>query len=144
MAAITINKRAGFDYEILETYEAGIVLEGHEVKSIRSGRIDLQGSFAVVRNAELWLLNVHISPYQPLNTPSGYDPNRSRKLLLGKQEIKTLVGRLNQKGLTLVPLKVYTRRGLMKIELGLARHRKKHDKREVLKRRDAEREIRSR
>jgi SsrA-binding protein len=89
----------------------------------------------------VWLLNAHISPYQPLNTRESYDPNRSRKLLLNRVEIRQLIGKTSQKGLTLVPLKVYTKKSLIKVEIGLARHRKKHDKREVLKKRDAKREI---
>lgn len=141
MSVITANKRTSFDYDILESYEAGLALEGHEVKSVKNGHINLQGSFVVIRNGEAWLLNAHISPYQPLNTRESYDPDRSRKLLLRKEEIRQLIGKTSQKGLTLVPLKVYTKRSLIKIEIGLVRHRKKHDKREVIKRRDASREI---
>lgn len=141
MPAITTNKRAAFDYEILESYEAGIVLKGHEVKSVKNGHIDLQGSFVVIRNREAWLLNAHISPYQPLNIRESYDPERSRKLLLRRGEIRQLIGKASQKGLTLVPLKVYAKKSLIKIEIGLARHRKKQDKREVLKKRAMQREI---
>src|SRR3989338_9690590 len=102
---IAINRRAYFDYEILETYESGISLLGFEAKSIKSGRINLTGSFAVVRNNEVWLLNATVSALQPKNIPTDYDPTRSRKLLLHKSEIKELIGKSAQKGLTIVPLK---------------------------------------
>lgn len=142
MPELAINRKARFDYEILEAYEAGIELLGQEVKSVKAGRINLQGSFVVFRAGEAWLLNAHIPPYQPANAPPQYDPDRLRKLLLNRRELNALAGRLNQKGLTLVPLKVYTKKGLVKIEVGLARHRRKIDKRELLKKREAVREMR--
>lgn len=135
------NKRAYFDYEILEKIEAGIVLQGHEVKSVKLGRMALEGSYATMRNGELFLLNAHIPPYQPLNTPGTYDPRKTRKLLLSKQELRKLYGETLQKGLTLLPLRVYTKNGFVKIELGLARHRKKGDKRELLKKRATQKEM---
>ena len=138
---IASNRRAYFDYEILETYEAGIELFGFEVKAVKSGRINLTGAYAVVKDNEVWLLNATISPYQARNTPADYDPTRSRRLLLHKSEIKELIGKSAQKGLTIVPLKVYTKRGRIKISLGLAKHKKSSDKRETIKRREAEREI---
>lgn len=141
MNDIAVNRRAYFDYEILETYEAGIELFGFEVKAVKTGHINLAGSYAVIRNSEAWLLNATIPAYQPKNTPPDYDPTRSRRLLLHKSEIKELIGKAAQKGLTIVPLKVYTKRGRVKILVGLAKHRKKADKREVIKRREAEREI---
>jgi len=141
MPVIAVNRRALFDYEILEAYEAGIVLTGQEVKAVKTGHINLQGAFVVIRNDEAWLLNAHIPPYQTANAPSGYDPDQSRKLLLNRKELSALPGKTSQKGLTLVPLRVYTKKGFVKVEIGLARHRKKHDKRELIKRRDAEREI---
>ncbi len=141
MPVITANKRAYFDYQILETYEAGIELEGFEVKSIKTGRINLAGSYAVIRNNQVWLLNVDIPPYQPKNTPADYESKRSRRLLLRRSEIKNLIGRVQEKGLTLMPLRVYTKNRKVKIEIGLAKSRKKQDKRELLKKRDAEREI---
>ncbi len=141
MPVITANKRAYFDYQILETYEAGIELEGFEVKSIKTGRINLAGSYAVIRNNQVWLLNVDIPPYQPKNTPADYESKRSRRLLLRRSEIKNLIGRVQEKGLTLIPLRVYTKNRKVKIEIGLAKSRKKQDKRELLKKRDAEREI---
>ncbi|MDP3795244.1 MAG: SsrA-binding protein SmpB [bacterium] len=142
MPAITANKRALFDYEILERYEAGMVLSGQEVKSVKTGHVNLRGAFVVIKDGEAWLLNAHIPPYQVLNAPEAYTPTASRKLLLKRREIEYLRGKISQKGLTIVPLKVYTSHGVIKIEIGLARHRKKADKRELLKKRDAEREIR--
>ena len=142
MNEISANRRAYFDYEILETYEAGVALLGHEVKSIKTGHINLAGSYAVIRNNEAWLLNATVSPYQGKNTSPDYDPTRSRQLLLHKSEIKELIGATAKKGLTIVPLRVYTKRNRVKILIGLARHKKKGDKREVIKKRETEREIR--
>lgn len=140
---IAANKRAYFDYEILETYEAGIELKGFEVKSVKNGRINLAGSYAIIRNNEIWLLNADIPAYQPKNAPIDYDSKRTRRLLLKKSEIKNLIGRIHEKGLTLTPLKVYTKdeTGKIKIEIGLAKSRKKANKRELIKKRDVEREI---
>lgn len=141
---ITTNKRAYFDYEILETFEAGIELKGFEVKAIKSGRINLAGSYAIVRNNQIWLLNADIPPYQPKNMPEDYDSKRTRRLLLKKSEIKNLIGRIQEKGLTLVALKVYTKakQGKIKIEIGLARSRKIRDKRQLIKERESRREMR--
>ena len=139
---ITTNKRAYFDYEILETYEAGIELKGFEVKAIKSGRINLAGSHAIIRDNQIWLLNSDIPPYQPKNTPLDYDSKRTRRLLLKKSEIKNLIGRVQERGLTLVPLKVYTKHQKVKVEIGLGKSRKKADKRELIKKREVEREIR--
>jgi len=136
-----VNRRAYFDYEILETYEAGVELYGFEVKAIKTRRLNLAGSFAVVKNNEVWLLNATIPPYQAKNTPPDYNPSRSRRLLLHKYEIKELVGKSAQKGLTIVPLKAYTKLGRVKISVGLAKHKKGADKREVIKKRETEREI---
>jgi len=138
---IATNKRAFFDYQILETYEAGIELKGYEVKSIKNGRINLAGSYAVLKNNQVWLINADVPPYQPKNTPSDYDPKRSRRLLLRKTEIKGLIGQIQEKGLTLGPLKVYTKNRKIKIEIGLAKSRKKVDKRELIKKRETEKEI---
>ena len=138
---IATNKRAFFDYQILETYEAGIELKGYEVKSIKNGRINLAGSYAVLKNNQVWLINADVPPYQPKNTPSDYDPKRSRRLLLRKTEIKGLIGQIQEKGLTLVPLKVYTKNRKIKIEIGLAKSRKKVDKRELIKKREYKKEI---
>ncbi len=138
---IATNKRAYFDYQILESYEAGIELLGFEVKAIKSGRINLAGSYVVIRDNQAWLLNADIPPYQPLNTPANYDSKRTRRLLLKKSEIKNLIGRTQEKGLTLVPLKVYTKNRRIKILVALAKSKKATDKRETIKKRDIEREI---
>ena len=143
MSVIATNKRAHFDYEILETYEAGIELRGFEVKSIKTGRINLAGSYVIIRDNQARLLNADIPAYQPKNMPVDYDPKRSRRLLLNKSEIKNLIGRVQEKGLTLVPLRVYTKgkAGKIKIEIGLGKSRKKADKRQLIKKREVEREI---
>lgn len=142
MTDISVNRRAYFDYQILETYEAGIELFGFEVKAVKTGHVNLAGSYAVIKDNGAWLLNATIPPYQPKNTPADYDPGRSRRLLLHKSEIKELIGKAAQKGLTIVPLRMYTKRGRVKILIGLARHKKAADKRETIKKRDTEREIR--
>lgn len=136
-----INRRASFDYEILETFEAGIELRGFEVKAIKSGRVNLLGSFVIVRNNEAWLINASIPAYQAANTPKDYDPMRSRKLLLHKSQIKEMLGSTSRRGLTLVPLKMYNKNKLIKLLVGFARSKKKSDKREVIKKRETEREI---
>ena len=130
---ITTNKRAYFDYEILETYEAGIELLGAEVKSIRTGRINLAGSYVLIRGNNIRLLNADIPPFQPKNTPEDYNSKRTRRLLLNKSEIKNLIGRIHEKGLTLMPLKVYTKNRKIKIEIGLAKSRKKQIKENLLR-----------
>lgn len=141
MSELSVNRRAAYDYEILQTYEAGMSLLGFEVKSVKAGRMTLAGAFAVIRGNEAILLNASIPPYQQKNTPESYDPSRSRRLLLHKAEIRELIGASAQKGLTIVPLKVYSKRNRVKILLGLGRHKKKGDKRETIKKREAEREI---
>lgn len=141
MKPLTENRKAYFDYEILKTYVAGIVLFGFEVKSIKSGRMNLKGSFVVLKGSEFYLLNADIPPYQPKNTPANYESQRSRKLLLHKSEINELIGKSKEKGLTLVPLKVYTIRGKIKIEFGIARGKKKYEKREKIKERETEKEM---
>jgi SsrA-binding protein len=135
------NKRARFDYEILETLEAGIVLEGQEVKSVRANHASLKGAFVVIKDGEAFLLNATISQYQPKNTPSGYDPERSRKLLIKKEDINRLMGKIKEKGLTLVAIKMYNKRGFIKLEIGIGKGKKKFDKRESLKKKDVKREI---
>ncbi len=140
MPIITTNKRAYFDYEILETYEAGIELKGYEVKSVKNGRINLAGSYAIIRGNEIWLLNADIPAYQPKNAPPDYDSKTTRRLLLKKLEIKNLIGRIHEQGLTLIPLKVYTKKRKIKLEIGLAKSRKKFDKRELIKKREIKRE----
>ena len=115
MAIHAVNRRALYDYEVLETYEAGIELFGFEVKAIKNGRLNLSGSYVVIKNNEAWLLNAAVAPYQPRNTPADYNETRSRRLLLKKAEIKELVGKSAQKGLTLVPLRVYDKKSRIKL-----------------------------
>ncbi len=136
------NKRAYFDYHILEKFEAGIVLSGPETKAAKIGRLNLAGSFVIIKNNEAWLINAQIPPYQAGNTPKGYEPARNRKLLLSKKEIKTLVGKTKESGLTVVPLRAYIKGNRIKLEIGLARHKKMADKRETIKKRETEREMR--
>ncbi|MBE3587291.1 MAG: SsrA-binding protein SmpB [Thermoanaerobacteraceae bacterium] len=138
---VTVNRKARHDYHVLETYEAGIALTGTEVKSLRAGRANLQDSFARVENAELFLYNMHISPYEQGNR-FNHEPKRPRKLLMHKYEIRRLLGKSREKGLALVPLKVYFNdRGKAKVELALARGKKLYDKREDMAARDARREM---
>ncbi|MFZ4619856.1 MAG: SsrA-binding protein SmpB [Bacteroidota bacterium] len=139
--ATVSNRRARFEYEILDSYEAGIVLKGSEVKSLRVGKANLQDSYAVVKDNEVWLMNMHISPYEQANQ-FNHEPTRTRKLLLTKAEISKLHSKSNEKGLTLVPLKLYFKKGIVKVELGIAKGKKLHDKRESIKERDVEREMR--
>jgi SsrA-binding protein len=142
MDTISENRRARFDYDITETYEAGIELRGYEVKSAKGGRLQIAGARVLIRGGEAWLVNSHLPPYQPKNTPSDYEENRARRLLLTKEEIKKLGGALQEKGLVLVPLEAYLKHGFIKIKLGLGRSRKKSDKREVIKKRAHVREMR--
>jgi len=137
---VVANRRARHDYHLEETYEAGLQLVGSEVKSLRAGRASLQDAYAKVRGEELWLVNMHIAPYEQAG-PFNHDPLRPRKLLLHKSEIRRLVGKVKERGCTLVPLRVYFRRGLAKVELALARGKKQYDKRADLRRREAEREV---
>ncbi len=141
MSVHSINKRAEFDYEILERFEAGILLSGHEVRSIRAGHVNLLGARAIIRGNELYVVGMQIPSFQPGNEPSGYDAERTRKLLLNKEEILRLLGK-TQSGLTLVVTKLYSKNRFLKLELGLARTKKKYDKRETIKKRETEREIR--
>jgi len=134
------NRKAWHDYQILETYEAGMVLTGTEVKSLRAGRANLKDSFARIADSELWLENMHISPYEQGNR-FNHDPKRARKLLMHKNEIMRLWGRTREKGLALIPLKVYFKDGRAKVELALARGKKIYDKREEIARREARREL---
>jgi SsrA-binding protein len=136
-----INRKASFDYDILETFEVGIVLKGTEIKSIREGRTNLKDSYAIIRNNELFLLNMHISHYEKGNI-FNHDETRTRKLLMHKKEINKLSGKLEQGGLTLIPLKLYFKKNKAKILLGLAKGKKSYDKREAIKKKDMEREIR--
>jgi SsrA-binding protein len=137
----SLNRQAYHNYHILETLEAGLVLRGTEVKSIREGKVNLKDSYGLVKNGEVWLLNCHISPYSHGNRMN-HDPLRTRKLLLHRSEIRKLVGKTSERGLTLVPVKIYFRRGRAKCEIALAKGKKLYDKRETEKRKTAEREAR--
>lgn len=141
MTELAKNKKAYFDYEILETFQAGLALQGFEVKAIKGGKINLSGSFVIIRGGEAYLLNADIPPYQPKNTPEGYDSKKTRTLLLKKREILRLAGLSQQKGLTLIPLRVYTSRNLVKLEFGLCRGKKQYEKRESIKKREVQRRI---
>lgn len=136
------NRKARADFEILQTFQAGIELQGSEVKSIRAGRVNLRDSFARVRRGEVYLLNMHISPLAHSHGQVfGHDPTRDRKLLMHRAEIRKLLGSIDEKGLTLVPLKMYLKDGWVKVDLGIARGKKLYDKREDLKKKEAKREI---
>ncbi|MCK5332530.1 SsrA-binding protein SmpB [Candidatus Parcubacteria bacterium] len=137
MPTYAINKRANFDYEILEKKEGGLVLAGYEVKSIKTGHISLKGAFVTIHENEAYLTNTNIPAYQVANMPKEYDPNRSRKVLIHKREIKSLLEKISQKGLTLVPIRVYSTRGLIKLEFGVGKGKRKIDKRENIKKREA-------
>lgn len=141
MSSLAFNKRGSFDYDIGEKFEAGIELKGYEVKSVKNGHMQIAGSYVVIRHNEASLINSIVPPYQPKNTPKEYDPARSRRLLLTKKEIDYLTGKLHEKGLTLLPLEVYTKRGLIKLKLGLGKPLKKTDKRDVIRKREAQKEI---
>ncbi len=140
MKVLARNKRALHDYHILESYEAGIVLLGPEVKSVRAGKASLAESYATVDRGEVWLHDLHISPYAPASRENP-DPVRPRKLLLHRREIRRLIGATQQKGQTLVPLELYLKDGKVKVKLALARGKKLHDKRESIRKRETEREI---
>ena len=138
---VATNRRARHDYTIEETFEAGIVLTGSEVKSLRSGRASLTEAFARVRDGEVWLENLHIPPYQQADTKSSYDPRRDRKLLLHREQIERLIGKTQERGLTLVPLRLYFTRGLAKLELGLGRGKRMYEKRQAIAEREHRREM---
>lgn len=138
---VATNRKARHEYEVLDTFEAGLVLRGPEVKSLREGKVGFQDAFARVEGGEVWLHSLHISPYEQANR-FNEDPLRPRKLLLHRQEILRLIGKVEEKGLTLIPLTIYFRRGYAKVTLALARGRKTYDKREKLKRKTQEDEAR--
>jgi SsrA-binding protein len=138
--SVARNKRARHDYHILETLEAGLVLTGTEVKSLRDGRANISDAYGNLRDGEVFLLNLHISPYDR-GGYSNHDPNRTRKLLLHRKEIRRLIGAVERQGLTLIPLELYFKNGVAKVALALAKGKKLHDKRETERTRDAEREM---
>jgi len=137
---ITTNRKARHDYHILETMEAGIALKGTEVKSLRAGRANLKDSYAAVENEELFLFGMHISPYDFGNIYN-HEPTRTRKLLMHKKEIRRLIGKIEERGMTLVPLKLYFSKGRAKVELGLAKGKRQYDRRADIAKRDADREM---
>ena len=141
MTIFAENRKAHFDYEILDTFEDGLVLSGAEVKSIKNGRMNLTGSYINFHNSELYLIGAFIAPYQPKNQPADYDPSRSRKLLLRKKEIVSLIGKIKPKGLTLIPLKAYNKGRRIKLEFAAARGKKQYDKREVIAKRETARKL---
>jgi SsrA-binding protein len=150
MTVLAYNKRANFDYEISDVYEAGIVLYGHEVKSVKTGHISLKGSFVVMKSQggnklpEAHLVNAHIPIYKyAASQVKDYDPTRPRKLLLKKKEISYLVGKKHEQGLTLVPIKLYTKHSLLKVQFGVGKGKKKIDKRETIKKRELDRSLRT-
>jgi SsrA-binding protein len=140
MRPLVENKKARLEYELLETFDAGIELLGFEVKSLRAGKATLVGARVVIRAGEAYLVGATISPYQERNTPSSYEPDRTRRLLLTKRELNELAGRESGKELTIIPVMVYNK-GKLKLQIAVARKKKKHDKRETLKERDAKRSI---
>ena len=140
--SIAENRKAFHDYHILETFEAGVVLLGTEVKAIREGNVNLRDSFARLEEGEVWIYNVHINPYSHRGY-ADHEPTRKRKLLLRRQEIRKLIGRTVEKGMTLVPTRMYFKNGHVKIGLGLAKGKQAHDKRETVKKREADRETRA-
>ncbi len=147
MKSFAYNKRARFDYQILETLEAGISLKGFEVKAIRANNVSLKGAYVVIQNTggrktpEAWLINMHVAEYKMASIPQGYEPTHSRKLLLHKKEITYLIGKQREKGLTLVPISLYTKGGRIKLEFGVGRGKKRLDKRESIKERESTRRI---
>jgi SsrA-binding protein len=142
MVVFLENRKARFDYEIVEKFTGGIELLGQEVKSLRSKQGSLEGSYITIRGNEAYLIEANIPPFQPKNIPKGYDQRRVRRILLTKKEIAKLAGFEKQKGLTIIPISVYSKGRWMKVDMAVARGKKKHDKRETIKKRDTEREIR--
>jgi SsrA-binding protein len=137
---VASNRRARFDFFLLERYEAGLVLTGTEIKSVRANRVSLRRGYVQQRDGELWLLEVHIAPYEH-GSSANHEPNRPRKLLLHKREIRKIIDSLAQKGLTVVPTELYLKKGRAKVEIALARGKRLHDKRQSLAKRDSERQV---
>ncbi len=142
MPKLTTNKKASFNYEVLETLDAGIALTGPEVKSAKTGNLNLQGAYVSLRENGLWLVHAYIAPYKPAAAVQiHYQPDRDRQLLVKRQEIASLTGKMRSAGVTLIPLRIYTNRGLVKVALGLARGKKAHDKRASIKKRETNRDM---
>lgn len=144
MADLASNSRATYDYDILDEYEAGLVLTGQEVKSAKNGQMKLKGAHVVFRGGEAWLLGSHIPKYSKAGPLPDYDPERSRKLLLRRKELRHLRGKAEEKGLTIVPLRAYLKRGRIKVAVGVGRGKRRYEKREAIKKRDLDREMRGR
>ncbi len=142
MPKLALNKRARFDYEFLDTFEGGLALSGSEVKSIKEGHVQLKGAFITIRDGELWLRNAYVAPYKPAGAQPSYDPYRDRKILIHKAELKRLIGKSQEAGLTIVPISLYTKARLVKLEFALARGKKKHEKRAAIKKRELDRQVR--
>ncbi len=142
MTVFTDNRKAFFNYEILDKFEAGIELAGYEVKSIRAGQCNLKGAYCIVRGGEVYLIGMHVSPYQIKNMPTTYEPDQNRRLLLNKKEIAILLTAEKSKGLTLIPLSLYSKGRRVKVEIAIAKGKKIHDKRDSIKKRDTDRDMR--
>ncbi|EKD32759.1 MAG: SsrA RNA (tmRNA)-binding protein [uncultured bacterium] len=142
MSTLAINKRAKFDYEFLETFEGGLVLTGAEVKSAKQGHVQLKGAFVTIKNQELWLRSAHITAYKPAGAKIDYDPTRERKILVRRREAVRLIGKAKERGLTLIPIRLYTKGNLVKIEFALARGKRQYEKREAIKKREIDKKIR--
>ena len=140
IVSIARNRRARHDYHIIETWEAGLVLTGTEVKALREGKANIGDAYGILKNGEVWLLNLHISPYER-GGYANHEPDRTRKLLLHRKEIRRLIGAVERQGLTLIPLEIYFKRGVAKVALALGKGKKAHDKRDTVKEREAEREM---
>lgn len=144
MPKLALNKKAKFDYELMETYEGGLQLSGAEVKSAKAGHVQLKGSFVSLKGGELYLRNAYIASYKPAANQGDYDPYQDRKILVHRAELKRLIGKTKEAGLTIVPISLYTKARLVKIEFALARGKKQHEKRETIKKRELDRQIRER
>ncbi len=142
MSNLAVNKHVRSDYEFLEVFEGGLRLSGAEVKAAKKGNLNLKGSYISITKDELWIKNMHIGRYAPAGAQESYDPTADRKLLVHKRELKRLIGKTREKGLTIVPIRVYTKGALVKLEFALARGIAKHEKRDKIKKRDIEREMR--
>jgi SsrA-binding protein len=142
MPTLATNKKALFDYDLLDEFEGGLVLTGAEVKSAKKGSVNLQGAYLTLHNNELWLRGAHIGKYAPAGEQKGYDPTHDRKVLVRKEQIKKILGKKESQGLTIVPINVYTKGALVKLSFALARGKRKHEKRESIKKKDIEKHVR--
>lgn len=141
MPTLAVNKNAKRNYDFIEEYEGGLALTGAEVKSIKAGHVQLKGAYLTIRDSELWIRNMHVSPYKKAGNIDSYNPSRDRKVLVHKRELKKLIGKQKAEGLTLVPISVYTKGDLIKLSFALARGKKQYEKRDAIKKRDVQRKI---